>query len=907
MANTRTFFRSFASGELAPEMYGRIDDVHYQTGAAKVRNFISRPQGPVENRPGFKYVATVKDSSKKSRLIPFTYSTTQTMVIELGAGYIRFYTQGAYLATSGLSAYNGATTYAIGDLVTYLSRRYYCIAATTGNLPTNTTYWYQLPTGTIYEIPSPYAEADLFDIHYVQSADVLTLVHPSYAPRELRRYGTTNWRLATISFAASVTAPTSAPTLTAYRGRANQITAVSLANPGVFTTNSEHAFARGQSVYISGVSASMTQLTDGFYIIHTIPSVTQFTLMQIDTGVVINTSAYTAYSGSGGLVQASIRAYDIDNYYVITAVAANGIDESVVSPAGHVVNNLYVDGSYNQLSWSAVSGAARYNVYKRQSGLYGLIGQSSTTSFVDNNISPDLGNTPKTADTVFAGTGDYPQAVSYFEQRRVFAGTNNDPQHLWFTRSGTESDMSYSIPVEDGDRVSIRVASREANTIRHIVPLTQLLLLTSAAEWRVSPINSDAITPSTISVRPQAYVGANNVQPTLVNNTVVYCSARGGHVRELGYSWQASGFVTGDLSIRATHLFDTYDILDMCYTKAPYQVLWFVSSTGNLLGLTYVPEQEIGAWHQHDTDGVFESCTAVAEGTEDALYVIVKRTVNGNTVRYVERMQSRTITDASLAFFVDSGLSFDGTNTDATQLMTLTGGTIWGPSELLNLHIAPIGMFGLPGYPGVGDVIVLTGTDGEEYRLTINTVVGANDVSVRPDRVIPSASGLRGVATSTWASAFNTFSGLSHLEGKTVSILGDGAVMTQKVVTSGSITVDRPAVKVIAGLPYESDLQTLPLTLQIDGFGQGHMKNINKAWLRVLRSSGIFIGPDVDHLVEAKQRTTEPYGTPPELKSDEVLIVLNPSWASSGQVYVRQSDPLPLTIVSMTVEASIGG
>ena len=109
------------------------------------------------------------------------------------------------------------------------------------------------------------------------------------------------------------------------------------------------------------------------------------------------------------------------------------------------------------------------------------------------------------------------------------------------------------------------------------------------------------------------------------------------------------------------------------------------------------------------------------------------------------------------------------------------------------------------------------------------------------------------------------------------------------------------------GLPYDSDLQTLPLALNIEGFGQGRYKNVNKAWLRVFQSSGIFIGPDANNLTEAKQRTNEPYGSPPSLKSAEILVMITPSWADSGQVYVRQSDPLPLAIVGLTLEVSIGG
>lgn len=904
MANTRTYFKSFGAGELSPEMYGRLDDPHYQSGVATMRNFIARPQGPAENRPGFKFVAPTKDGSKRSRLIPFTFSTANTLVIEIGAGYFRFYTNGAYVTNGTPPSFDLGTTYNPGDTTTYDGSVYYCLQTSTGTYPNESAFspsFYQMPSN-IYEIPNSYAEADLFDIHYVQSADVLTLVHPNYPPAELRRYGATNWVFASISFAPSISKPTGV-NVTAYPGKTNLVTGATSASPIVFTTNTAHGLALGESVYVS--MNSWAAVPDGFYIVHTVASTT-FSLKDF-YGSILNYSSGGAYPG-GGYVQASIRVYDIDNFYVVTSVGSDGITESVVSDPGHVTNSLYVDGAYNVIAWTAVTGASRYNVYKKQNGLYGYIGQSTTTQFVDNNIAPDLGNTPKTPETVFASSGNYPGAVSYYEQRRVFAGTTSDPQHLWLTRSGTESDMSYSIPTEDSDRISIRVASREANTIRHIVPLTQLLLLTSAAEWRVSPINSDALTPATISVRPQSYVGANNVQPVMVNNTVVYSSARGGHIRELGYSWQASGFVTGDLSIRASHLFDTYDIVDMCYAKSPYQVLWFVSSTGKLLGLTYVPEQEIGAWHQHDTDGVFESCAVVAEGTEDALYVVVQRLVNGNTVRYVERMASRTITDLASAWFVDAGLSFDGTNTSTTT-MTVSGGVNWDKSETLTIlaSSAKFNATPLAGYMTVGDAVVLTGADGNEYRLTILSVVSSTRVTAKTDITIPETANLRVVATTNWAAANKRLTGLSHLEGKTVSILAEGAVMPQQVVTSGTITLSTPVMSAIVGLPYQSDLKTLPMMLNVDGYGQGHFKNVNKAWLRVFRSSGIFIGPDADHLVEAKQRTTEPYGSPPTLKSDEILIVMTPSWQASGQVFVRQEDPLPLTITSMTAEVSIGG
>ena len=686
MPDIRTLQRSFGGGEVTPEFFGRIDDTKFQTGLALCRNFIVLPHGPIANRPGCAFVRAVKDSTKKTRLIPFTYSTDQTMVIEVGAGYFRFHTHGATLM-------NGAVP---------------------------------------YEIANPYAEADLFDIHYVQSADVLTLVHPNHAPRELRRLGALSWSLTTISFVSTLSAP-------------------------------------------GGVSATHT-------------------------------------AGTGTPVATTYK-------YKVTAVGAIGIDESLASAEASVSGDLLLDGAYNTITWSAVSGAQRYNVYKQSSGLFGYIGQTDGLSFQDDNIAADIGRTPPIQFNPFSGAGNYPGAVSYFEQRRVFAGTFNAPQNLWMTRTGTESNLSYSLPTKDDDAIAFRVAARESNTIRHLLPLDSLMALTAAAEWRVTSVNSDAITPSSVVVRPQSYVGAGQAQPVVVNSSILYGAARGGHVRELAYNWQAGGYITGDLSLRAPHLFDGFDIKDIAFQKSPAPVAWFVSSSGKLLGLTYVPEQQVGAWHQHDTDGTFESVACVAEGAEDAVYAVVRRTINGQSVRYIERMAPRLFGEPQNAFFVDSGLTYDGAPAD-------------------------------------------------------------------------------------------TISGLSHLEGCTVSILADGAVHPPRVVSSGAVQLDVEASVVHVGLPIEADAQTLPLAFEMRGdgaFGQARQKNVNKVFLRVYRSSGIFAGPSFDRLTEAKQRTTEPYGSPPALKSEEITIAITPSWTDNGQVCVRQSDPLPLTIVSMSLEVSIGG
>ena len=817
MPNIRTLQRSFGGGEVTPEFFGRIDDTKFQTGLALCRNFIVLPHGPVANRPGFAFVRAVKDSTKKTRLIPFTYSTDQTMVIEIGAGYFRFHTQGATLMD--------------------------------GAVP--------------YEITNPYAEADLFDIHYVQSADVLTLVHPNHAPRELRRLGALDWRLDVVTTAPQLSPPgggqTTGGTPIAHEyvvtslwfgyppgtaplgGFESFITLESNPSAPVSVSNDLELVGAANRITWSGVSEATgyriyKKRPGGFYSYLGQATGTTFlddfrksaaiddsvgppttTNKKIPTGLVATAiTAGTAQLSAVATVPSGV-ANTITYRYVVTACTEDPARESARSSEAACNNDLFATGAKNTVSWPLVAGADYYKIYRESSGLFGYVGQATQPPFVDqDNITADIGRTPPLNKDLFVGTGNYPAAVTYFEQRRVFAGSINQPQNIWMTRPGTEADMAYSIPSKEDDSIAFRVAAREANTIRHALPLDSLVLLTGAAEWRVTSVNSDAITPSSVAVRPQSYIGAGNAQPVIVNTNVLYGAARGGHVRELAYNWQAGGYITGDLSLRAPHLFDGFDIKDIAFQKAPAPVAWFVSSSGKLLGLTYVPEQQVGAWHQHDTDGTFESVACVAEGAEDAVYAVVRRTINGQSVRYIERMAPRLFGEQENAFFVDSGLTYDG--------------------------------------PPAG-----------------------------------------------------TISGLSHLEGCTVSILADGAVHPPRVVSSGAVQLDVEASVVHIGLPIEADAQTLPLAFEIQGFGQGRQKNVNKAWLRVYRSSGIFAGPSFDRLTEAKQRTIEPYGSPPALKSEEIPIVITPSWTDNGQVCVRQSDPLPLTIVSMSLEVSIGG
>ena len=355
MPSTRIYNRSFAGGEISPEMYGRIDDAKFQTGAAKLRNFIASPTGAATNRPGFAFVKATKNNGV-ARLIPFTYSLGQTMAIELGAGYARFHSQGATLQYSDVqpafvasvaAAYTVANpsvltavshgflqgqevvlamqggpiigdpypaglaygpyyvnvldantfnlldpttlnpvavtaagtgtlvvqpNYATADLVSFGGAFYYRIAPPLAYLrtglnpidadPATDGYWYALPADLTYEIPTPYEAADLFSIHFAQSADVMTLVHPNYPPQELPRESATTWIMAAIAFGPPLATPTGIA-VAASPGFKAQIGSVAngsgaQAGDALLTTVSNHTLALGDPIYIANFTFTPT-------------------------------------------------------------------------------------------------------------------------------------------------------------------------------------------------------------------------------------------------------------------------------------------------------------------------------------------------------------------------------------------------------------------------------------------------------------------------------------------------------------------------------------------------------------------------------------------------------------------------------------------------------------------------
>lgn len=322
----------------------------------------------------------------------------------------------------------------------------------------------------------------------------------------------------------------------------------------------------------------------------------------------------------------------IDYKYVVTAV--NGKNESIKSAIVVANNDLTVKPNYNKISWSAVSNALRYRVYKLQAGLFGYIGETDQLELNDEYVEPDARRTPPLYRNPFLAGN--PVAVSYIQQRKVYGGGTATPQLLNLSRSTTEDEFTYSVPSMDDDAIQIKIAGRDGNGIQHLVPMNDLMIFTQGSVWKM--LNNSAITIDTIGVYNQSYTGSNECTPLLTDSTCIFSSDQTGKIHELSMSANRSGsYNTIDLSLFCPHLVDGYEIVDQAITRNPYTLAFFVRSDGALIGLTYDPMQAIYAFHEHHTDGIIESVAVVPEEQQSCIYL----SVNRNGVRFIERFKLR--------------------------------------------------------------------------------------------------------------------------------------------------------------------------------------------------------------------------------------------------------------------------
>lgn len=753
----------FGGGELSPAIAVRHDLEKWDVGLKHAENVIVLKQGGLLKRPGFQFLAEVKDSSAFTRLIPFQFKTTQTYILEFGNLYVRILKDNGQVLTGSAATITGATQanpvvvttsgahglsngteiYISGVVgMTELNGRNFRIANVTGTTMelldlfddnVDGTGFAAYSSGgeadTIYEVATPYTTADLQNLDFAQSADTMYLAHPSHAPRKLTRTGHNAWTLAVVSFSPSQAAPT-----------------------------------------LPGAVASV---------------------------------------GTGSVTYS----------YVVTAVSETTNEESAPTSAATCTNDLTTSGNHNTVSWTAASGADRYRVYKLENGVHRYAGFTTSTSFVDENIDPDDNVTPPENTTLFSGANEYPSAVAFFEQRLAYASSVNDPQTVWLGRSESLENFSTSVITQANDAITVRLFGQQVNEIRFLIELNELFILTSGSERSLRG-NDGFLTPtnglrSNISAR-----GAKKVKPITIGDSILFVQDAGEIIYEkvfTGFDGQGrSVYSERELTIMAEHLFRGRSVSDWAYAQAPDSIILMATSDATGLYMTYHREHDIWALTRCGPGGAgqIESVASIRDGSYDAPYAVIKRTINSQTKRYIERQADRYINDIADAFYVDSGLSYDG-------------------------------------------------------------------------------------------AATTSITGLHHLKGQTVRVLGDGGVQADKTVSaSGGITVDS-AAKVHVGLGYQALVETLPPHIATrSGSSQGRKKRIAQVTIGVRNSRGVKVGPSAAQARDVIRRSVA--GIPP-MQTGDFEVPISPQWGREPTIFIISDDPLPMEITHITPDVALGG
>ena len=831
---------NFGGGEYSPLAKGRTDAERYKIGLDTCQNFIPILQGGLSKRPGTYHVKEVQDSSKKTRLVEFEFSTTQAYMLEFGEQYIRVYRDqgivtdsnatitGITQANPGVVTTSGAHGFSNGDEVfitavvgmTELNGRFFKINNVTGttfelqdmsstNFDTSalTAYSSAGDAARVLEITTPYLESELFDLKFTQSADVLYIVHPSHEPEELTRTGHSSWTLSDFAF-----------------------------DDGPYMDENEES----TTITITGT------LTAG------------------------NTCTFTASATTG----------------------INGGDGFQSTDVGR---------------WVRVKPNATWG--------WALITSYTDDKNVDAEVYSDFDvGTATTSWRLgkWSDTTGWPSCVTFHENRLVFAGVPDFPQDIMLSNSGdytlfSPSDAAGSI--SDANAVSFTLNATGVNKVQWILSDEKGMFAgTVAGEWMIRPSSqSEALTPTNVTAKRSTTYGSADIEAVKAGKYPLFIQRAQRKIRELIYSFQDDGFNALDLSILSEHI-TLGGITEMAFQAEPNPIVWLVRDDGELVGVTYERETEsfrVG-WHRHVIGGSSDAAGTKAKvesvaviptpaGDADELWVITQRYINGASVRQVEYVKPifDDATEQKDAFFVDGGLTYDAP-------VTITAITKADPAVVTAAS---------HGFSD-GDKVLISDVKGMT-DVNTNSYLVANKTTNTFELTNLSGTNIDSSAFSTYVSGgevrkfVSTLSGLWHLEGESLSILGDGAVQPAQTVSSGAISLSTAATTVHVGLSYNADGKQLRKENQMQtGVSLGKDRRTHQVHLFLHRSLGLKIGFDFDDLTELTFRKTSDTlsrAVPlfSGIKSEEV----EGDNDQDDQFCWRSDTPLPLTVLSITSEA----
>ena len=869
MPKVTPILTNFTAGEFSPFLDGRIDIAKYYNSAKTLENFVILPAGGIKRRPGTYYVAEVKDSSRKTRIIPFQFSTTQAYIVEFGDIYLRFYRNRGQLL-SGAAA---------------------------------------------YEISSPYLEAHLFDLQFAQDADTMFITHPSYKTRKLDRNALT-WD-SSVKLMLHCDGTDGSTTFT------DSATAkVVTANGNAQIDTAQYKFGGasglfdGTGDYLSLADSTDWDLGSGDFTIEARIKQNSGGAIQMICGMAdaAGVEDYSLRLDADGTVRGTFFDSLGNTYYGLAGTITNtnwhhiafvrsgnnifsfldGNKGSSTDITGLTCKDVQINfaiarhGGYNGYYFNGWIDEFRFSKGK---AWYTADFTPETSAYAADITTFTLSSYAPTADPFGAdGSGNCPSCVSIHEQRICFANSNNNPQKIWASVSGDYEDMTTG--TGNSAAFVYTIGTEQVNAIRWLSSGRALGLGTFGGVFSLGSGNDElAITPSNVVVKRETTYGALGLVPKKIGNMVYYLQRNAKTIREFGYNYDIGSYASNDINILADHITGD-EIVDMDYQQSPYNILWCVRSDGVIATLTRQIDQEVLAWSRQITDGSFESVAVIpGDGGDDEVWFVVKRTINGLTKRYVEYLKPFDFGDEQEdAFFVDCGLSLDTPKT-ITAITKANPGVVTAESH---------------GFSN-GNIVIIRGVTGmtevnkQKYKIANKTTHTFELTDASTGVNIDTSAYTAYISGGEVRKCVTSVSGLSHLAAETVDVCIDGIKGVASAVSGGAITITTPANgggEIHAGLNYVSTLKTMRLEAgSAQGTAQSKLKRINKTFAMLVDSLGMNIGNDNKLDVVSFSGDT--------LYSGWKDITFPSLWDRDGYVKITQGDPLPLIILAIVIYLAV--
>lgn len=922
---------NFGAGEFSPSLYSRTDLQKYHSGARKLRNFFVEYRGGASNRPGQEFLGYCLHGELDNRLIPFIFSTVQAYVLVMSDFAMRVIRDGGLVteppvALTGASQTNPAVlnvvnAWAAGDWIfvdgvvgmTELNNRFFLVTNPTGatvelrdlnGLPVNAAAYHAYISGgtvaKIYTVTTPWAAADLFRLKFAQSADVMTVCHPNYAPQEITRTGHAAWTVTPISFVSTVPAPTvpvAVPNTVGGTSYVYKITAVA---------------ANGRTESLPSVSATAASAT---------MSSTPAAHVDVSWVAVAGALFYNIYRQPeipGGIPQAG-QSFG----YVGTSTTLGFTDFNIAPDYTRTPPT-----SQNPFAAGNNPGCVTYNsqrlVFAGSTSLPQTFNMSKVGDF--HNYSSSI---PTRADDAINATlvSTQVNAIKHLiSMQSLIALTSNG---AWKIDGGTADD-----PVTP---TTVKARPQIYNGCSDVppIPVANEILYVQSKGSIVRNLSYNFV--------PNVYQG--NDLTTLANHLF-----SGHSIVDWAYAEEPNKMVW---SVR-----NDGTLLSLTYVKDQEIYAWAHHDCyGKYKSVASIPEG--------DEDAVYFIVERIMLGYK------VKSLERQASRQMSAVPEKDVPADLSKAFFVDAGLqtslvypaaTLTPLAADATYsvvgAIVVNPGENYDPFALPSVRIDDDTGIGAAISVTVGGANVITGANvvsgGTNYKSPIVTVVDtvgfggvvaaqlSRDVVVQADLPIftPGDVGkflranngwgivrqynspyeividIQRAFTDTYPAApgewsltpmVTTLSGLDHLEGMAVSVLADGNNIPNITVHNRSITLPQSASKIVVGLPYTSDLESLDMDFQGEvNTMQGRRKKISACTARVQDSRGLALGYDFDHLREIKERNTQPMGTQILPITGDERIEFDPAYNTGGRVCARQVYPLPATILGIIPEITMG-